>query len=96
MTWNALIPIIAVPILTGAFALAIVWHVRSTMSQDPRVRHRAWVVEILMSLGVFTLSVVTSRPTPKQWYIYLATIGILSALWLFRGARLLLGKRKRA
>ncbi len=96
MNFRIVIVIIAVPIIAAAFAWSTAWYVRSTMSQDPRVRRRAWVADILISLSTFTLCVATAPPNSKQRYAYLLVLGLIAAVWLFRGLRLLLQKRKHA
>jgi hypothetical protein len=96
MSLRIIVAVIAVPILAALFAWSTAWYVRSTMSQSPEVRRRAWLVEILMSLGVFTLCLATTPTTNRERHAYLFVLGLIAATWLFRGARLLLHKRKHA
>ena len=93
MISRIIVAVIAVPIMAALFAWLTAWYVRSTMSHDPRLRRRAWAVEILMSLGVFTLCVTTTQPTNKEWQAYLLVLGLIAAIWLFRGVKLLLRSR---
>ena len=94
MIFNIIVAIIAVPIVTASFALAILWYARSSTSVDSKARHQAWLVEILLSLGVFTLSAVTTRPSNRTLRVYLLVFSVIAAIWVYRDAKFLVNKRK--
>jgi uncharacterized membrane protein YbaN (DUF454 family) len=93
MILNIIIAIVAVAASTGLFTWAMVWFARSSMSEDSTLRRRARFAEVLMSVAVGALYGATAQ-NAKERKIGALVVGFILAAWLFRGARLLLGKGK--
>ena len=66
----------------------MVWYARSSMSENPRVRRRLQVVEGLMSVG--TAAFYALRAENRNSTLALMVVGLVVALWVFRGLRFLL------
>lgn len=94
MIYNLIVAVIAVPVLTASFALAILWYVRSSTSENTKGRQQIRFVEVVLSLGVFMLSVATTPPSSKQWRAYLPVLGFVASMWAYRRAKILLNRRK--
>lgn len=92
MNVRIIIAILAVPVLASLLAWAMAWFVRSSMSNDVRVRRQAWLVGTLLLLATAVFSVVTSQSAnARRWM--LAVLGVLLAASIFRGVRFLLNRR---
>ena len=73
----------------GFITLAFAWYAGSVMSVDAKVRRRVQVVEVLMGLATLALGAATAQNASER-KLFLITIAVIAAAWLFRGARLLL------
>ena len=93
MNLRIIVAVMAVPVLTAIFALAIMWFARASANQDPRVRHQLRFVEVAMFLTLAGLSVVTAESAKDRKWALIA-IGIVLAVWSFRGVRFLLARSK--
>jgi len=93
MILNIIIAILAVGVSTGLISWAIVWGVRSSMSEESAVRRRFRAAEVVMSLAIAALSAATAQ-NAKERKLAVLVIGFVMAAWLFRGAKLLLDRRK--
>lgn len=51
-------------------------------------------MEVLLALGVFIFCLATTPLSKKEWRVYLLVLGLIAALWAYRGTKLLLNKRK--
>jgi uncharacterized membrane protein YeiH len=92
MIFNVIVAIVAVPIITACFAMAILWYARSSTSADPKVRYQARVVEVLTSLGAAVFSLLGAQSARERSWIF-AIIGAVVTAWFFRGVRLLMRRR---
>jgi hypothetical protein len=93
MILNIILAIVAVLASTGLFTWALVGGIRSSMSEDIRVRRRFRIFEVLTS-GAVALLCAARADNPKEQKLALAVIAVIIAAWIFRGARLLLAKGK--
>jgi len=93
MNFRIIVAVVAVPVLTAIFAMAIVWLARASTSEDPTVRRQLRFVEVAMFLAIAGLSVVTAESAKDRKWALIA-IGIVLAVWSFRGVRFLLARPK--
>jgi hypothetical protein len=77
----------------GFITLAAAWYAGSVISVDSKVRRRVQVVEVLMGLAMLSLGTATAQ-NARERKLFLITIGVIAAILLFRGARLLMIRAK--
>jgi hypothetical protein len=77
----------------GFVTLATAWYARSLMSADANVRRRVQLVEALMGFAMLSLWAATAQ-NARERKLALMLIGVIAAAWLFRGAKLLLTRRR--
>lgn len=90
---SLVIAIVTVIASTGFFTLSVVWLVRSSLSEDMRVRRIARIVEVSTGLVVLALSVASAK-TQTERKLGLITVAVILAVWLFRGIRQVLAPGK--
>lgn len=93
MTWMIVRTIVGVLVVTAFFVWMMLWFIRSSMSENPRVRRRLQFVDGLISVGIATAYAV-SPPNGKDRQVAIAISGLVIALWLFRGAKAFLHRDK--
>jgi len=94
MAARIIVAIASVPVLTAIFALSIAWYARSLTSENSRARCYARIAESLIWLPLLAIYAVTENGQMRK--LAIACLCFVLALWLFRGARFLLHKRKQA
>ncbi len=77
----------------GFITLAAAWYAGSSMSVDASVRRRVQLVEALMGFAILSFSAATSQ-NARDRKLALVLIGVIVAAWMFRGAKLLLTRRR--
>jgi len=85
--------IVGVFVLTAFFVWTMIWFIRSSVSENPRVRRRLQFVDGLMSVGI-AMSCALGAANGKERNLALIVSGVVIALWLFRVARMLLHREK--
>ena len=93
MNARIIIAIIAVPVLAFLSTRAMAWWIRSSTSEDAKIRRRARFLEILFWLAMMVFWVVTAEKGKRQQLLILG-IGFVVAAWLLRGAKLSVRKRR--
>jgi len=90
MTWTIVKLIVAVIVLTAFFTWTMVWVVRSSMSENTRVRRRLQLADGLISVATAAYYGLVA----KQSKLALIMAGLIIALWLFRVTRFFLHGEK--
>ncbi|HKR82953.1 MAG TPA: hypothetical protein VJS37_02190 [Terriglobales bacterium] len=86
MPWTILKIIVTVTFGTLFFTYAMVWYVRSSLSEDLAVRRRLRIVDGVVCLVIAGFSIL--HPANKsELTVALIVSGLVVALWLWRGVR---------
>jgi hypothetical protein len=81
--------IVGVLVVTVFFIWTMLWFIRSSLSENPRVRRRLQFADGLISVGIAT-GYALSPTSGKDRHLAVAISGLVIVLWLFRGAKALL------
>jgi hypothetical protein len=93
MTWMIVKIIIGVAAVTAFFTWTMWWYIRSSVSENPKIRGRGELVSGLMSLGLAVYYVVQAAKG-KEPKLAGILFGLVIAWWLFCGAIFLLRRKK--
>ncbi len=89
MIWKIILAVVAVAAGTAYMTGGIVWYVTSSLSENPKKRRRAQLMDCLLSLGLATIYVLRAAKgeEPKVAGIM---FGLVIPFCLYRVVRLLL------
>ena len=93
MAWTIFKVIVAVSLTTVFFTYAMVWYIRSSMSEDLAVRRRLHIVDSLVFFAIAGFSIL--HPANRiELTVALIVSGLVVALWLWRGVRFFAQRRR--